>query len=63
MTTPERSIVDSLEADAQPEQIELAVRQALERGLTTRPRLREAASGRSARVRGFVEAVLPEEPA
>lgn len=63
VTTPERSIVDSLEAGAQPEQIEMAVRQALERGLTTRRRLREAASGRSARVREFVEAALPEEPA
>jgi predicted transcriptional regulator of viral defense system len=62
VTTPERSIVESLEAGAQPEQIEMAVHQALERGLTTRRRLREAASRRSARVRGSVEAALPEEP-
>jgi hypothetical protein len=34
-TNPERTIVDSLESGTQPEQIELAVRQALERGLTT----------------------------
>jgi predicted transcriptional regulator of viral defense system len=63
VTTPERSIVDSLEAGVQPEQIEMAVRQALESGLTTRRRLREAASGRSARVREFVEAALSGEPA
>ncbi len=60
VSTPERSIVDSLEDGAQPEQIEQAVRQALERGLTTRRRLREAAAGRSARVRGFVGRVLAE---
>lgn len=63
MTTPERSIIDSLEAGAQPEQIELAIRQALERGLTTLRRLREAASGRSARVREFVELALAATPA
>lgn len=62
VTTPERSIVDSLEAGTQPEQIELAVRQALERGLTTQRRLREAASGRSARVRRFVEDALAGVP-
>jgi hypothetical protein len=33
-TSPERSIVDSLEAGTQPEQVGLAIRQALERGLT-----------------------------
>ena len=63
VTTPERSIIDSLEAGAQPEQVEMAVRQALERSLTTRRRLREAASGRSARVRRFVERVLAGAPA
>lgn len=63
VTTPERSIVDSLEAGAQPEQIEMAVHQALERSLTTRRRLREAALGRSARVRRFVERVLAGAPA
>lgn len=63
VTTPERSIVDSLEAGAQPEQIEMAVHQALERSLTTRRRFREAASGRSAYVRRFVERVLSGAPA
>lgn len=37
VTNPDRTIVDSLEAGTQLEQIELAVRQALERGLTTTP--------------------------
>ena len=58
VTTPERSIVDSLEAGTQPEQIEMVIRQALERGLTTPRRLRAAADGRSARVRGFIERTL-----
>jgi len=57
-TVPERSIVDSLQAGTQPEQVALAMRQALERGLTTPRLLRAAAAGRSDRVRGFVERVL-----
>jgi predicted transcriptional regulator of viral defense system len=62
-TNPERTIVDSLEAGTQPEQIELAVRQALERGLTTRRRLRAAAGTRSARVRTFIDRLLTQGPA
>jgi predicted transcriptional regulator of viral defense system len=58
VTTPERSIVDSLDFGTQPEQIEMAIRQALDRGLTTPRRLRGAAEGRSSRVRTFVEAAL-----
>jgi len=54
-TVPERSIVDSLQAGTQPEQVALAVHQAPEPGLTTPRRLRAAAAGRSDRVRGFVE--------
>ena len=57
-TSPARSIVDSLQAGTQPEQVALAVRQALERGMTTPRRLRSAAVGRSDRVRGFVEQIL-----
>ena len=63
VTSPERSIVDSLEAGTQPEQSEQAIRQALERGLTTRRRLQGAAAGRSARVREFVERAVAEAPA
>jgi predicted transcriptional regulator of viral defense system len=62
-TSPERTIVDSLESGTQPEQIELAVRQALERGLTTPRRLRAAAAGRPSRVRAFIDRSLMERPA
>jgi predicted transcriptional regulator of viral defense system len=58
VTDPARSIVDALDAGAQPEQIELAIRQALDRGLTTPRRLRTAASSRSGRVRKFVDRSL-----
>jgi predicted transcriptional regulator of viral defense system len=57
-TSPERSIVDSLEAGTQPEQIEMATRQALGRGLTTPARLRASTKDRSTRVRRFVERAL-----
>ena len=57
-TTPARSIVDALQAGAQPEQVELAVRQALQRGLLTPRRLRQATARRSERVRRFLEGVL-----
>jgi predicted transcriptional regulator of viral defense system len=60
VTSPERSIVDSLEAGTQPEQIELAIRQALQRGLTTSRRLRAAAAGRPTRVRAFVDRLVAE---
>jgi predicted transcriptional regulator of viral defense system len=50
VTSPERSIVDVLEAGGQPEQVELAVSQALARGLTTPDRLHRAADNRAARV-------------
>lgn len=54
VTSPERGVVDTLEDGAQPEQIELAIRQALDRGLTTANRLRTAAANRSAHVRVLV---------
>jgi predicted transcriptional regulator of viral defense system len=63
VTSPERSIVDSLEAGVGPEQIEQSVRQALERGLTTRKRLRETVSGRSARARESIERALEKASA
>ncbi len=59
-TNPARSIIDALDAGAQPEQIEMAIRQALDRGLTTPRRLRTAASSRSERVRKFVDRSLKE---
>jgi len=63
VTSPERSIVDALEAGAQPEQIEMAVRQALDRGLTTPRRLRAAVATRPARVRKLIERRLDRVPA
>ncbi len=63
VTAPERSIVNSLEAGTGPEQVEMATSQALERGLVTPRRLRAAAEGRSARVRGFIERALAAVPA
>jgi predicted transcriptional regulator of viral defense system len=60
VTSPERSIVDSLEAGEQPEQIDLAIRQALDRGLTSKRRLRAAAVGRPSRVRELVDAATEQ---
>jgi predicted transcriptional regulator of viral defense system len=60
VTNPERTIVDVLEAGGQPEQAEMAIAQALERGLTTPRRLAKATSGHPGRVREFVEHSLEE---
>jgi predicted transcriptional regulator of viral defense system len=57
-TSPERTIVDCIDAGAQPEQVELAIRQALQRGLTTARRLTSATAARSARTRDLVEATI-----
>jgi predicted transcriptional regulator of viral defense system len=63
VTNPDRTIVDSLEAGTQLEQIELAARQALDRALTTPRRLRAAAHGRSSRVRLFIDRLLAQRAA
>lgn len=60
VTSPERSIVDCLEDGEQPEQVELAIRQALDRGLTTRRRLHTMAARRSARVGEFVDDAMEQ---
>lgn len=57
-TSPERSIVDALDVGTQPEQVELAISQALQREMTTPRRLRAAAAQRSDRVRRFIEQAL-----
>jgi predicted transcriptional regulator of viral defense system len=59
-TSVERTILDSLEAGTQPEQIEMAVRQAVERALTTPGRLRDAAQGRPRRARSSIERSLAD---
>jgi predicted transcriptional regulator of viral defense system len=59
-TSVERTILDSLEAGTQLEQIEMAVQQSLDRALTTPKRLRAAAANRSAPMRSFIERALGE---
>lgn len=54
VTSATRTIMDAATAGTSPEHIEVAVRQSLERGITTRRRLREAASTRSKRVRDVI---------
>ncbi len=58
VTTPERAILDSLKSGTQAEQIELAVGQAIQRGLTTAERLRVVAARRSERSRSLVEQAI-----
>ena len=55
LTSPTRSIVDAAEWGTAPEQIIMAVQQALARRMTTPERLEEAATGRSKRVRELVD--------
>lgn len=62
VTTPERAILDALQSGTQHEQIELAVTQAVQRGLTTPRRLRSAAASRSARTRAFIDHALGQGP-
>lgn len=58
MTTPARTIVDVAESGAAPEQVIEAIRQAIERGLTTPARLRAAARSRGSRIRSLIERAL-----
>lgn len=60
VTDPEQTILDAFDDGAQPEQIELAVQQALHRALTTPARIREEASARSARVQDFINQTIEE---
>ncbi len=59
-TSVEQTILDALEAGTQPEQIEMAVRQAVDRVLTTPRRLRAAAAGRPSTVRTTIERLVSE---
>ncbi len=58
VTSATRSILDAAEKGADPEQIELAVAQAIERGLASTEELRRAASDRSRRVAELIEGAL-----
>lgn len=55
VTSPERTIMDAAEMGTGPEQIELAIVQALTRGITTAKRLRSAGALSSSRVKSLVE--------
>jgi predicted transcriptional regulator of viral defense system len=55
LTSPARSIVDAAEWGTAPEQIIMAVQQAIDRLMTTPERLEEAVKGHSHRVRELVE--------
>jgi predicted transcriptional regulator of viral defense system len=50
ITSPARSIVDAAAAGTDPEQVELAIHQAVKRGLVTPDQLLELASSRGRRV-------------
>jgi predicted transcriptional regulator of viral defense system len=58
ITSATRSILDAAEKGADPEQIELAVTQAIERGLATDEELQQATVGRSRRVGELVAGAL-----
>jgi predicted transcriptional regulator of viral defense system len=58
VTAPARSIVDAANAGTAPEQIELAVAQALAAGLTTPSQLRRQAAGAGRRTRALIERAL-----
>lgn len=62
VTNPERTLVDALEVGSAPEQIDLAVRQAIDRGVTTPRRLREVVKARAARTRLFIESAIGRVP-
>jgi predicted transcriptional regulator of viral defense system len=58
ITSAARTILDVAEDGTAPEQIEMAVRQAISRGLTTKRQLQLDATKRSRRVRNLVSGVL-----
>jgi predicted transcriptional regulator of viral defense system len=58
VTSVARTIADCTQLGTGPEQIEMAVAQALQRGITTRQRLESVATGRSRRVRAVIGTAL-----
>jgi len=55
VTTPVRAIVDAAQAGAAPEQVTMAIRQALQRGVITARTLRALAVRSSRRTRALIE--------
>jgi len=62
ITSATRSIIDSAEAGTAPEQIEMAVAQAIGRGQATKDQLRVRARERSRRIAALVSHALDKEP-
>jgi predicted transcriptional regulator of viral defense system len=62
LTAAARTIVDTAEAGTAPEQVELAIRQAIERGLTTPEHLCQATHERNRRVAELVCSALGRMP-
>jgi predicted transcriptional regulator of viral defense system len=60
VTAPDRTIADVAEAGTAPEQVVAAARQALDRGLTTREKLRSAARGRGQRVERLIDQAITD---
>jgi predicted transcriptional regulator of viral defense system len=58
LTSPARTIVDAAEWGTGPEQIEMAIHEAISRGLTTKRRIRQASTTRSRRVERLVLGAL-----
>jgi predicted transcriptional regulator of viral defense system len=58
VTSVARTIADCAQMGTGPEQIEMAVVQALAEGLTTVERLREASEGKNKRVRSIVDRAI-----
>jgi len=62
VTSPARSIVDAVAAGSAPEQIQVAIEQALRQGMTTPSQLRRLAATKAPRVVGTVERSLASQP-
>jgi predicted transcriptional regulator of viral defense system len=60
VTDAARTILDAAEGGTGPEQIDLAVSQALERGMTTEAQLRAGAAARSGRVSRLISRAIAE---
>ena len=58
VTSATRSILDAAEAGTAPEQIEMALTQAIEKGMATPQQLRSDATGRGRRVGALIETAL-----
>jgi predicted transcriptional regulator of viral defense system len=63
VTSPARTILDAAEAGTAPDQVALAIRQAVDRGLVTRDQLIEGARGRGQRIERLVAGALAAQPA